>query len=70
MILNDNDRTQCETLTLTRNDEEILIDNEERSKCEIYQKIMGYCKDIGGANIGKRQEFKDRKSFSEEKAMI
>ena len=42
---------------------------QKRTKCEIFTRCMGYirCKDY--FNIGKKSEFKDRKYFTEEKAM-
>ena len=35
----------------------------------VYSRIMGYFRRVEDANIGKRQEFKDRKYFSEKKAV-
>ena len=42
---------------------------EKRTKCEIFSRCMGYirCKDY--FNIGKKQEFKERKYFTEAKAI-
>ena len=36
----------------------------ERQKCEIYSRIVGYVRRIDAWNLGKREEFKDRKLFS------
>jgi ribonucleoside-triphosphate reductase len=33
------------------------------AKCEIYSRIVGYFRPISQWNIGKRQEFNDRKNF-------
>ena len=35
----------------------------------VYSRIMGYFRRVEDANIGKRQEFSDRKYFSERKAV-
>lgn len=35
----------------------------------VYIRIMGYLRRVEDANIGKRQEFKDRKYFSEKKSV-
>lgn len=42
---------------------------DKRTKCEIFTRAMGYirCKDF--FNIGKKSEFKERKYFTEEKAI-
>jgi ribonucleoside-triphosphate reductase len=33
------------------------------AKCQIYSRIVGYFRPISQWNIGKRQEFNDRKNF-------
>ena len=35
----------------------------ERTKCEIYSRVCGYLRPINQWNIGKQQEFKERKVF-------
>ena len=40
---------------------------EERTKCEVWSRVMGYHRPVKGYNIGKKQEFADRKYFKEEK---
>lgn len=32
-------------------------------KCEVYSRIVGYLRPINQWNVGKKQEFKDRKNF-------
>lgn len=34
-----------------------------KTKCEVYSRICGYLRPIEQWNIGKQQEFKDRRSF-------
>ena len=38
---------------------------EERQKCEIWSRVMGYHRPIAGWNIGKKQEYADRQYFKE-----
>ena len=41
-----------------------LVD-EERTRCEIWSRVMGYCRPIQFWNPGKQQEHRDRKYFKE-----
>ena len=34
-------------------------------KCEVYTRIVGYFRPVQNLNVGKREEFKDRKTFKE-----
>ncbi len=36
---------------------------EKRNKCEVYSRVVGYMRPVSQWNLGKKQEFKDRKSF-------
>ena len=47
----------------------LTFSNEERTKCEIYQRAMGYHAPTSNLNIGKKQEFKERKNFTENIAL-
>ena len=47
--------------------ESIFSDNMNRVECEIYSRCVGYMRPVSQWNIGKRQEFKDRKMFKIEK---
>jgi len=38
---------------------------EERQKCEVWSRVMGYHRPIAGWNIGKKQEYADRRYFKE-----
>jgi len=45
-------------------DKEILEEcKDQRQACEVYDRVMGYLKPVSQWNIGKRQEFRDRKRF-------
>lgn len=39
----------------------------ERTKCEIFSRIVGYIRPTSGWNDGKLEEFKERKVFKENK---
>ncbi len=39
-------------------------------ECEVYSRIVGYFRPVQRWNKGKREEWKDRKTFSEEKAFV
>lgn len=48
---------------------DIQLNDKERSKCEIWTRIMGYLRPTFEWNYGKRAEFALRKRFEEEKAL-
>jgi len=49
-------------------DKEYLEEHkEERKKCEIWTRCMGYFRPISHFNKGKKSEYKERKWFKEEK---
>lgn len=35
-----------------------------RTKCEVYSRVVGYIRPVSQWNDGKREEFKDRKTFA------
>lgn len=45
------------------------IKNEDRTKCEIWTRVMGYHRSVDQFNIGKKSEFKERKFFKESSAL-
>lgn len=47
---------------------DITLKDEERQKCEIWTRVMGYFRPVSQFNIGKKAEFYSRKCFTEEKA--
>lgn len=53
--------------------EKIMLKDEERQRCDVYSRVMGYFSAVmlrdGNSmwNIGKRQEFADREYFKEPK---
>ena len=38
-------------------------------KCEVYSRVVGYFRPVANWNIGKKEEFKDRVTFDNEKAL-
>jgi hypothetical protein len=51
------------------NIEDVILDNSERQRCEIYSRVMGYIRPTTEYNVGKLGEFKSRVCFCEEKAV-
>ena len=49
--------------------EKTELKDEERQPCEVWTRVMGYFRPVNDFNVGKKQEFKDRKYFSQKKAM-
>ena len=43
----------------------IELDDSERTRCEVWSRVMGYHRPITSWNVGKQQEFHDRKMFEE-----
>jgi hypothetical protein len=44
---------------------EIELSDEERTKCEVWSRVMGYHRPISAWNAGKQQEYLDRQMFQE-----
>lgn len=45
------------------------IKDSDRTKCEIWTRVMGYHRPISSFNIGKQGEVAERKCFDERKCM-
>jgi ribonucleoside-triphosphate reductase len=37
-----------------------------RTKCEVYSRVCGYVRPVAQWNVGKQEEFKDRRMFKNE----
>ena len=48
---------------------EIELKDEERTKTEVWTRVMGYHRPVESFNKGKKSEFYTRKCFTEEKAV-
>ena len=44
----------------------VELKDEERTHCEIWTRVMGYCRPVSSFNKGKQSEYKDRKYFKEQ----
>ena len=45
----------------------ITLRNEDRTKCEVWSRVMGYHRPVSHFNIGKKSEFAERLNFKEPK---
>jgi len=41
----------------------VVIPASERSKCEVYSRIVGYLRPLEDWHLGKQAEWKDRKTY-------
>lgn len=47
-----------------------LLRDEERQRCEIWTRVMGYHRPVSSFNIGKKGEFHERTYFDEGRARL
>lgn len=45
----------------------IMLKDEERQRCEIWTRVMGYHRPVSSFNIGKKGEFYERRFFEEQR---
>jgi len=43
----------------------VILKDEERTRCEVWSRVMGYHRPVETWNIGKQQEHRDRQYFVE-----
>lgn len=48
----------------------ITLRDEERQRCEIWTRVMGYHRPVSSFNIGKQGEFHERRFFEERRAAL
>lgn len=61
-----NTDTDMNTTEAKKSDEQILKEHEEeRSKCTVYTRVMGYHRPVETFNAGKQGEFEERTHFVE-----
>jgi anaerobic ribonucleoside-triphosphate reductase len=56
---------------ITRTDyleQRVSLNDEERQRCEIWTRVMGYHRPVSSFNIGKKGEFHERTFFEEQRA--
>ncbi len=46
----------------------ITLDDDERQRCEVWTRVMGYHRPVASFNIGKRGEHCERRFFREDEA--
>lgn len=39
------------------------MSDKKRTRCEVYSRVVGYLRPVRQWNVGKQEEFKDRKEF-------
>jgi hypothetical protein len=49
--------------------EDIKLDDSERTRTEVWTRVMGYHRPLESFNKGKKEEYYERKCFTEEKAV-
>ncbi|MBS1645848.1 MAG: hypothetical protein JST67_00765 [Bacteroidetes bacterium] len=49
----------------TQSQQTLLQNNQQRTKCLVYTRVMGYHRPVESFNIGKKGEHKQRKHFTE-----
>ena len=42
-----------------------ILKDEERTRCEVWTRVMGYHRPVAAFNIGKQSEFAERQFFTE-----
>lgn len=49
---------------------DITLSTEERIRCEVWTRVMGYHRPVSAFNAGKRSEHQDRTYFSEQPSAV
>ena len=44
------------------------LTDDERQRCEVWTRVMGYHRPVASFNIGKKGEHRERRFFTEERA--
>jgi anaerobic ribonucleoside-triphosphate reductase-like protein len=47
---------------------EVVLADDERQRCEVWTRVMGYHRPVASFNIGKKGEHAERRFFREERA--
>lgn len=58
-----NDMTQPQHL-----EQDIILDDAERQRCEVWTRVMGYHRPVASFNVGKQGEYRERQFFNERPA--
>ena len=46
----------------------VTLTDDERQRCEVWTRVMGYHRPVASFNIGKKGEHSERRFFTEERA--
>lgn len=49
---------------------EIPLRDEERQRCEVWTRVMGYHRPVASFNVGKKGEHHERRFFAERRARL
>jgi hypothetical protein len=47
---------------------ELTLADDERQRCEVWTRVMGYHRPVSSFNTGKKGEFAERRCFEEQRA--
>ncbi|QHB56762.1 hypothetical protein GRB31_17150 (plasmid) [Ralstonia solanacearum] len=45
-----------------------VLDDSQRTRCEVWTRVMGYHRPVSSFNTGKQGEFRERRFFVEERS--
>jgi hypothetical protein len=48
----------------------IALTDDERQRCEVWTRVMGYHRPVASFNVGKKGEHCERRFFREERALL
>ena len=46
----------------------LQLNDNDRTRCEVWTRVMGYHRPVEAFNLGKKSEYTERKVFTEENA--
>jgi anaerobic ribonucleoside-triphosphate reductase len=52
-------------MEIKMNNEEVKLNDDERQRCEVWTRVMGYFRMVSNFNVGKRGEHRERVHFEE-----
>ena len=55
---------------IERQEEVVTLRDEERQRCEVWTRVMGYHRPVASFNIGKQGEFAERTPFEEARTSL
>ncbi|MDP9837260.1 hypothetical protein J2T09_002012 [Neorhizobium huautlense] len=48
----------------------VMLKDEDRQRCEVWTRVMGYHRPTSSFNLGKKSEFKERVYFTERRTNV